>query len=159
MTIEIRRGRPPSNKAQQENYMESASPVKKGNRSWKPASTINFNNMEPGYRYKCVLNKPERISRHEQEGWEIVTRKGAAGTNIPTENLDKLGRSTDTTVKVRDTVLMRIPEEFAKEREEYYNQRTQRRTKALREEAEQQVRATGAPVYGSDFKQQNTTIF
>lgn len=156
--METKRGRPPINRTQEETPMETA-PIKKGNRSWKPASTVNFSNMEPGFRYKCVLNKPERISRHEQEGWEIVSRKGAAGTNIPSESLERLGRSVDTTVKVRDTVLMRMPEEFAKEREAYYNQRTQRRTKALREEAEQQVRATGAPVYGSDFKQQNTTIY
>ncbi len=154
------RGRPPKIQPEtNEIPMETVQEVKRGNKSWAPASTISFTGMEKGFRYKCVQNKPERIARHEQEGWEIVSRKDGAKTGNDPSVIDKLGRPVDTTVRVRDTILMRMPEEFAKSRENYYNEKTKRRTKAMREEAEQQVRATGAKVSNSSFQQETNTIY
>jgi len=107
---------------------EGPEPVKTGNASWKPGNTFDIpeDMKEPGYRYKCANpNKPGRIQKLRSEGWEIdyeLKKKGFYNGGIED------GVQIDGATYIGDLVVMKIPEDKARAREEYYRNLTKERT-------------------------------
>lgn len=105
--------------------------VKKGRASWKPSSLNEFFNKDPDYRYRMCRNDPANLAKKSAEGWETVS-----GITNPELKHDEPGRIQDgaklTSVQQgHDWVLQRIPEELAKERDDYFNNESERRVAGL----------------------------
>ena len=91
------------------------------NSSWKPASYIHIpeNLKKPGFRYRaCNTEKTGNIDKKIAEGWEIDTELTQKMRRTPTL---QDGQNLDTTMKIRELVIMRMPEELAKQRDKYYS--------------------------------------
>lgn len=86
-------------------------------------------NKKPGYRYRLIKSSENSsfISGKDHRGWEIVKR--GAGAQDPEEtftgSLSQFSRKALGSVyKLGDLILARMPEEHAKQRTEYYSQRS-----------------------------------
>lgn len=96
---------------------------------WKPARVIDipegYKDQRFTYRW-CNVLKIGNIQKKIQEGWEvdkIMSKKlnELYGLNRTIED----GSPIDSTVKMRELIVMRIPKEVAHERNEYYHKRGQ----------------------------------
>lgn len=132
-------GRPPKN--------ENEAPLKKGNSTWKPANVLDIFDKEPGYRYRIVEKTPRNVAKKQREGWEIVSAINSPHTGNALGNYLDKGHQQTSVVEGYDYVVMRMPEENAKERDAYYNRESSRRISSLKRDALKDV--GGAPVHGS----------
>lgn len=124
-------------------------PAKKGKSTWKPASLNEFDNKEPGYRYRMSRKDPENLAKKEAEGWETVSN-----TNSPsTEHIDPghtgSAKPLTSVLEGRDWVMQRIPEELAQERDAYYSEVTERRTAGLTAHMKKEIAKEGAETHGN----------
>lgn len=124
--------------------------LKKGNPSWKPANVDETFGKEDGYRYRWINKDEANLAKKKQERWEVVS--GIGGQNTTTEA--GTGRIDDgkqlTSVRERfGQVLARMPEEDAKQRDNYFNNESARRVKALRKQAQKDLGDADAPIHGS----------
>lgn len=131
-------GRPP----------KAAVGIKKGKSSWKPASAMEVIDKEDGFRYRWSNKAPDNLSKKELEGWETVS--GVTGDR--SKHVDA-GRISDgkpmTSIRERhDCILQRIPEEVAQGRDEYMNNRTDSRTRALTAHIKDQAKEQGTEAHG-----------
>lgn len=124
--------------------------IKKGRTSWKPSSLNEFNNKEPGFRYRMVRKDPENLSRKAQEGWETVSAIQSPETEHVLPGRMHDGKSLTSVNEGRDWILQRIPEELAQERDAYYNNENQRRVAGLTSHLKREIKNKGgdAPVHG-----------
>lgn len=135
--IETRRGpgRPPQ--------------VKKGKPTWKPANVDDVFDREDGYRYRKILKDPDNLKKKEAEGWEIVSDVTGDGSQMQ----GGYGRIDDgkplTSVKEnRDSVLARMPEDVAQERDAFFNAKTARFMGGLKRQTQRDL-GSDAPIHGS----------
>ena len=124
--------------------------LKKGKSSWKPASLNEFFNKEEGFRYRMVRKDAENLAKKEKEGWEVVSGIVGSNTKHDDPNRPEDGKALTSVREGRDWVLQRIPEELAKERDEFYNKENERRTDGLTAHIKKKMREEGsnAPVHG-----------
>lgn len=120
-------------------------PPKKGKPTWKPANVDDVFDKEPGYRYRWVHKSEDNLAKKRAEHWVLDE-----GTNVEAG----YGRINEakplTSVRERrDAVLMRLPEEIAQERDDYYNGETARRMSALKRQTRDDLGQSGAPIHGS----------
>jgi len=107
---------------------EGPEPVKRGTASWKPGNTFDIpeSMKEKGFRYRFANpNKPGRIQKLSAEGWEIdyeLKKKGFYNGGIDD------GRQIDGATYVGDLVVMKISEDKAMARDEYFRKLTKERT-------------------------------
>lgn len=100
----------------------------KGNKAWKPATFLDVPNKDPNFRYRWEYKDPQVLQKALLEGWEI-DRTGKCKIN-PGVDLDDIddnnttGRLKSSVTEYRELILTRIPEEVAKERDEYYEMLT-----------------------------------
>lgn len=125
-------------------------PVKKGKPTWKPANVDEIFDKEPGYRYRKVNKDPNNFAKKLAEQWEVVSDTGGQKTTMEAGygRIDD-GKALTSVRENRDSILMRIPEEIAKERDAYINSRSARQVQGLRKQAEKSLSETGAPTHGS----------
>jgi len=122
-------------------------PVRKTSSApWKPrGSRLGVRNKEPGYRYKWASDASgtgDRISELREDGWEIVS--GVSGAKV------RAGEDNTTSVhKVGTLRLMKLPEEMALAREDYYQDQTDKQTMRPAARAQAMLEATGGP-YAAD---------
>lgn len=118
--------------------------IKKGKKSWKPASMleVDFPEVE-GYRLRWCDKDPGRIAKKEREGWTMVNK--ITGLTVEHVEPGKIhdGSKLTSLQEYRDLVLMAIPEEHAQARDEYYQEKTNQQTLAPKSKLYQQARDTG----------------
>ena len=132
--------------------LESSS--RKGGRSWKPGNLLDLIDKEPGYRYRMCLNDPANIRKKLNEGWQFVNNVTDPGTKHVKP--DRIGDGAELgNVGYRELIVMRLPEEMGKARDEYHKEITEGRQRGLRamtqkrmKEAAGELGAHEAPVHG-----------
>ena len=100
----------------------------KGNKSWKPAILLDVPIKEAGFRYRWRLKDPDNVQRALQEGWEVVQKKtGHKGPAVDPviDIIDDTGKLKTSLTEFRELILMRLPEDIAVERDEYYEIQTE----------------------------------
>lgn len=124
-------------------------PAKKGKRSWKPASLNEFNNKEPGYRYRMVRKDADNLAKKEAEGWEKVSAIHGNQTKHNDPQRIDLPKPMTSVQEGKDWILARIPEDMAVEREQYYNHETERRTAGLTAHIKKETSKHGTDTHGN----------
>lgn len=132
-----------------EQETRSAPPVKKGNASWKPANVVDVINKEEGFRYRLIRKDDTNIAKKKQEGWELLSGINAQGTDVQA-GYGRIndGKKVSSVLEGHDYVVGRIPEDIAKERDAYYNNESDRRTKALYRDAKKDAAQSKGEIHG-----------
>jgi hypothetical protein len=124
-------------------------PKKKGNASWKPREDVQVK-QDVNYRFRWVEANDDRIATLIEQGWELCSalngERNYKGMNADKRIVD--GKPLSTVVGNKDRVMMRLPVDGAKQRDEYFEAKAKRQVKAVRERANQE---TGVKTTG-DFK-------
>lgn len=128
-------------------------PLKKGRSTWKPANVLDILDKEPGYRYRVAEKSARNIAKKQREGWEIVSAINSPNTdNKSIGNGVDLGKQMGSVLDGHDYIIMRIPEDMAQERDDYFNGESSRRMSALKRQTTEEfskIGKDGAPVHGS----------
>lgn len=124
-------------------------PVKKGKRSWKPASLNEFQNKDPNFRYRMVRKDPDNLAKKEAEGWEKVSAIQGNQTKHDDPQRIDLPKPMTSVQEGKDWVLARIPEELALERDEYYNKESARRVEGLTAHIKKETGKHGTDTHGN----------
>lgn len=119
--------------------------IKKGNSSWKPASLNEFTDKDPNFRYRMVRKDPNNLAKKAAEGWESVESKQTPQID---PNRIEHGKPLTSINEGNDWVLQRIPEEKAKQRDEYYSKENERRIAGLTAHIKKEAEKTGANTHG-----------
>lgn len=129
---------------------EDSIEMKKGRESWQPASILDIFDKEPGFRYRVVESSGRNIAKKQREGWEMVSNLAGpqTGNNAIGNGID-IGKSLTSVHEGHDYVIMRMPEELGKLRDDYINRENDRRTMALKRMTQDDIKKTGAPLHGS----------
>lgn len=125
---------------------ESA-PLKKGNATWKPASLNVFYNKEAGYRYRMSRKDDKNLATKAQEGWETVD--DSATTHQSTNKIEH-GKPLTSIHEGSDWVLQKLPEELAKSRDHWHDDKNKRMVSGLTAHIKKEMKEKGlnAPVHG-----------
>ena len=100
---------------------------------WTPPSSLDAPPAPDGYRHRWIRaesmgqDDTRNMSGKIRSGWDLVRSDEYPDTDYPTVSE---GRYAGV-IGVGGLVLARIPEELAKQREAYFNQRTADRNEAL----------------------------
>jgi hypothetical protein len=103
---------------------------------WTPPSSLDAPPAPDGFRHRWIrtevlgFNDAKNMSGKIRSGWELVRADEYPEYDYPQVADGKYAG----VIGVGGLVLARIPEELAKQREEYYNARTQDREKAIENE-------------------------
>lgn len=120
---------------------------KKGNRSWTPAAPLGLKARNPEDRLRWVSTDQANLMKKRAEGWEYAD-KGDAVHDRPNGVESGVGAPAGV-LEYRDMVLMKMPEELAREREAYYQARAQEQLSGLSSRTKRDIAAqTGAIVEG-----------
>lgn len=120
-------------------------PIKKGTSSWKPAGITDVLDKEPGYRYRFCNKDTDNLAKKYAEGWEPVS--ALTDKSKLTENSNEAKPLTSMHER-RDTILCRIPEEVALERDDYHNNLVARSESVLTAHVKQELGKEGAGSHG-----------
>ena len=96
-------------------------------KAWQPASVLPEPDKQPGYAYRWIrvsaLNQddPRNVSSKLRQGWEPVKIEEQPQFKM---FVDRDGRYEDN-IEVAGLLLCKMPEEFVKQRNEYYAKRNQ----------------------------------
>lgn len=132
---------------------EIALAPKKSRRSWKPANLVEIPNefKEPGWRYYCVDKRTIRLAQKLREGYvidkNIVPKMRNAGMIDDQPSTLQDGHPKDNTLTFRELLVLKIREEDAQSRDEYF-QNENPLNKKLQEEDDSFHRDTGGRTYG-----------
>lgn len=124
-------------------------PVKKGKRSWKPASLNEFFNKEAGYVYRMVRKDPDNLAKKSVEGWETVSAIQSQNTKREEPGRINDGKPMTSVQEGKDWVLQRIPEELAQDRNSYFDNENQRRVSGLTAHLKNDLAKEGAGTHGN----------
>ena len=100
---------------------------------WTPPSSLDAPPAPDGYRHRWIraesmgFDDSKNMSGRMRSGWELVRADEYPGENYPTVDTGKYAG----VIGVGGLVLARIPEELAKQREEYFRQLNAERNEAL----------------------------
>ena len=100
---------------------------KVGKKTWKPASLLHFNNMDPEFNYHFFDSNDidgQRIRLKEEEGWEVVRNPELS----PTSTTMNLGTKIDSAYRVGALILMRMPKDTSALRKEYIQDKIDRKS-------------------------------
>jgi len=101
--------------------------------TWAPPSSLDAPPAPEGYRHRWIrvevlgMDDTKNVAGKLREGWELVRSDEYPDQNFPTMNTGKYAG----VIGVGGLVLARIPEELAKQREEYFKQLNSERNEAL----------------------------
>lgn len=92
-----------------------------GNVSWKPSSLTVVADKDPNFKYRFINTSINgRVEKMLAEGWEYVRKNDSSKISKGTMNDGSL---KDGTVQRRELVLMRLPNDLHKSREQYFQSR------------------------------------
>jgi hypothetical protein len=97
---------------------------------WSPARILDIPERfkDPAFTYRWVnKDRAGNMRKKESEGWEIDTELTRKMSNLATTIED--GTPIDGTIQVREMIVMRLPQERAKARKEYYRDKNVRSIK------------------------------
>lgn len=121
---------------------------KKGSRSWRPAAPLALKSRDPSFRMKWGYTDPARMMRAQAEGW-VPADPGDAVHDRPS-GIDAGKGTPSSIVEYRDMVLLKMPEELAKERDAYYREAATTQLNTIKTRAKKEIRQqTGVTVDGS----------
>lgn len=128
----------------------TAPTVKKGKPTWSPANVDDVFDKEEGYRYRKVNKDPRNMAKKLAEQWEVVSdvNGGETKQEVGYGRIDA-GKPLTSVRESYDTVLMRMPEEIAKERDAYINNENARRVAGLKRQTKEELGSSNAPTHGS----------
>lgn len=122
--------------------------TKKGNASWHRARFLDVKNKDPNYTYRWVRIDEENIQKKLDEGWGYVDgSKEKVGVTRP-DGID-VGKSTDTLIKSRGSVLMKMPMDMKKARDKFHADEVKANIESLTQEASSNIRKDGGTPYGT----------
>jgi hypothetical protein len=120
---------------------------RKGNRSWVPAAPLAIKSADKDYRLKWVYADAANVMRKRAEGF-VNAEPGDATHDRPPGVESGTGRHGSVT-QYRDMVLMKIPEEMALARAEFYEEAAKRQLHGVKSRSKQDLRdKTGVTVTG-----------
>jgi hypothetical protein len=139
---------------------------KKGKSSWRPASMLDLSNKDPNYRYRWVSKEPGNMMKKTAEGWVPANKiNGGGSAEHLAPGLIQDGKQLDGNINYRESVLMVIPEEKAKERDSYFSDQTARQTLSLKsmademnEKSAQAHRVAARGIHGSITIERGPTV-
>ena len=119
---------------------------------WKPAKLLDSVSGldEENYRYRWRSKDPARLQKAIAEGWEIVNT--LEGDKIRHQRPDLLidGSSISKTLtEYRELIMMRMPIELARAREQHYENLTESRVEAIESSVKEDAEKFGATIHGS----------
>lgn len=123
--------------------------VKKGNRSWKPATLLDAFNKQPGLAYRWVRNDPDNLDRKLAEGWSPVNATSGGLADIKDIDAFKAGKPTTSVRMRRGQILMAMDEETNQSRKAYYKKLADEQLSSTHAETKSNIASTGAPVTGN----------
>lgn len=100
--------------------MVEAIKPRKGNKSWRPAALLEVKSRDPSFRLRWVDADPANLMRKRAEGWVTAEKGDAVHDRPPTVESGSGDQSSITSY--RNMVLMKMPEEMALARAEYYQE-------------------------------------
>lgn len=122
-------------------------PKKTGTRSWAPAAPLGIRSSNPDYRVKWVYTDPANMMRKRAEGW-VPADVGDAIHDRP-HGVETGKGAPSGVLEYRDMILMKIPEEMARERADYYDKQAKRQLNGVNARAKKEIRqGTGVEVTG-----------
>lgn len=124
-------------------------PVKKGKRTWKPASLNEFQHKQDGYVYRMIRKDPDNMAKKAAEGWEACSGIQSGKTKHVDSGRMNDGKSITSVQEGKDWILARIPEESALERQEYYQKETDKRVAGLTAHMKKEIGKEGAETHGN----------
>jgi len=127
---------------------------KKGTKSWSPSNLGDIIEKEPGFRYRRVRKDDDNVAKKLEEGWQFVNAINGPKTQaIHPEGRPDEPHKITSTVEGRDWVAMRLDEETAQARDEFYNEKTARLEKRINTQTKQELYKDGASIHGSITKE------
>lgn len=115
-------------------------PVKRGNKSWKWRNRLDVRDKKKDFRYRFVSREESNLRDKMADGWEFVNPV----TGIPGEHVDPRqvadGEPLEGAQTYRDLVLMALPEEMAKLRDEAVREMTRQQTVGLKKQLQSDLR-------------------
>lgn len=136
--------------------------TKKATTPWRPARFLDIpeDMKDPRFVYRFVNTKREGNElKKQQEGWEYDYELGKKLTQQfgKTRTIQD-GTPIDSTYRIRELVVMRIPKELAKERNDYYSKRGETNLRTMKQSLQQGMEeGTQVTVYGNS-KEERVTI-
>lgn len=124
--------------------------VKKGRKSWTPASRLTVTGQRPGYVQRWVDKEAGNYQKRRADGWVPVNGVTSPGLKHDHPDLTGDGKPLGSPVEYRDMILCELPEEDYQAHREYYANQTRLQTAGLRRKAEQEnaANAKGGLVAG-----------
>jgi protein required for attachment to host cells len=119
-------GREIENTAKKVDLLQALGVKKKGNAAWKPARKLDVkasDEVKSKFRLRWRDKDPQNIQKAQSEGWEFIDP--AKGIRAEHENPGDSNPLTNTT-EYRELVLMGLPEELGKSRDEYFQEQANR---------------------------------
>jgi len=140
-------GEPQVEKAATPKKGAKAKAKKTGSRSWRPAAPLALKSRDPAFRLKWGRSDPAQMMRARAEGWVQADPKDAIHDR-PNGVEGGQGAPAGVT-EYRDMVLLKMPEELARERDAYYREAAQKQLRGIRTRAKREIRQqTGISVEG-----------
>lgn len=117
---------------------------------WKPASRLN--NVEgldtDNFTYRWVNKDEANLMKKKAEGWEITKKtEGDKAEHVRANNIDTGAPLATDLTDYREMVLMRLPNELAEARKEYYAERNRQQIDALTDSANAKASQIGGSVH------------
>ena len=135
---------------------------KKATTPWRPARFLHIpeSMKDPRFVYRFVNTKREGNELKKlQEGWEYDYELGKKLTQQfgQTRTIQD-GTPIDTAYRIRELIVMRMPKEMAKARNDYYSKRGETNLRTMKESLQQGMDdGTQVTVYGNS-KEERVTI-
>lgn len=116
-------------------------PWEPGENPWK-RDHLRLQYKRQGFRPRWVSER--NIDKNLDLGWTFADRRHYRGlTDKPIQD----GAQLDSRIKKRELILMEIPEELAKKREEYYSAKADKAEHSIKQRHEKDVSEVGSVTY------------
>lgn len=125
---------------------------------WKPSRLLDIPEefKDPNFTYRwCTTNKAGNIRKKQSEGWIIDKELHKKMSDRLTPTIED-GKPLDDVVGIRELIVMKIPNELAKARTEYYQKRGASTMRKKQTELDNEVRKFGGETYGNIEERRGT---
>lgn len=126
---------------QTKQHKPATKPWESGENPWK-RDTLRLQKTRPGFRPRWV--DPRNFERNLEDGWTFAERKDYGDVY---EKITGEEKQLDSRIRRRGMILMEIPENLAKKREDYYANRADRLEKSIKERYSKDAKDLGVETY------------
>lgn len=113
---------------------------------WRPSSRLNSIKAKKGYTARWVENKPERLAKMREEGWEMMKPEDNEGTQITSYDVND-GKALHNGIRQKELIAMMLPDSLKEDREEYHRQENRDAVKNILRDTDGHLAETGARSY------------